>query len=502
MSEISLYDTRKNSTFTIKHNSSIKMYVCGPTVYDSAHAGHLKTYMHYDIIRRIFEHFGVHVQFMMNITNVDDKIIKRTYQTEYNLPDNFNLNNLKEEQYLSNKKFDAFADLWEKHFFEVMDMMNIKKPNIVSRVTEYIDEIFDFVDEIYKRGYAFEDNGSVYFYGTKYNDEHSKDPNHELNFSLLKKVRPYEPGWPSKWGLVRPSWHIECSVLISNVFGEKFDIHGGGIDLKFPHHHNEILQSNARFGYNDTSEEWVSHFCHTGHLNIDGQKMSKSLKNFITVNEIMERYTHDQMRMLFLLHRWCDPMDYSEETMKHAVHFADIFNNFFIQMRSILLRPNVKENKKYSSLEINMSDNLIKAAININTKLMDNVDTPSVIKILHTLTSDLFKYVSEIDVSSGMISKEIITDYVNYIQKILSMFGLIGNQSEDKNDSNNGMENKLLKVIQDIRTELRDVAKNIVTKVKPLDKNLATELQQSIYQLTDRLRNETLPSIGVNLTDK
>jgi cysteinyl-tRNA synthetase len=334
--EIHLFDTWQKQSFILNRDLNgdpLKVYVCGPTVYTNTHIGHIKTYMTFDIIRSVLEYLGINMFYMMNITNVDDKIIKATYQKEYGLCDDFDLNTLHEDQLLPNQKFVEFADYWEKDFFDILDQLRIKRPNIVSRVTDYIDEIFQFVDEIDKKGYAFENNGSVYFYGTKYSNikdpelmDYSKHPNDPKNFVLLKKAKKYEPGWESKWGIVRPGWHIECSAMASSVFGSKIDIHGGEIDLKFPHHHNELLQSNARFGHDckidepyETNETcntntvnkevascgWVDNFMHTGHLNIvstDGCKfkMSRSLKNFITVSEILQQYSADQLRMLFL----------------------------------------------------------------------------------------------------------------------------------------------------------------------------------------------------------
>ncbi|VBB18759.1 Cysteinyl-tRNA Synthetase [Yasminevirus sp. GU-2018] len=511
---ITLLDTMSGKTFEVSRNHPLRIYICGPTVYTNTHVGHLKTYMTFDIVRRVLEdHFGVPVRYMMNITNVDDKIIKGTYQKEYGLNDSVDLRSLPTEKYLPNEKFVEFSDNWERDFFRVMDKMGIRRPNIVSRVTEYIDEIIEFVDQIDKNGFAFEDNGSVYFYGTKYNnikddeksagdDEnaYSKDPENPHNFVLLKKTRPYEPGWPSRWGSVRPGWHIECSAMASSVFGENFDIHGGGVDLKFPHHHNELQQSNSRFNNTPSTEShgWVDHFMHTGHLNIEGLKMSRSLKNFITVEEIAKSNTPNQLRMLFLIHRWNEPMDYSDDTIKHAVFFADMFTNFFVQANSILLRQNVKENKKFSQREIDASGVLMRTVMQVDERLRDNIDTPAVIKLLQELISNLFKYVSETETEGDLISKEIVTDVVGYVKRILSMFGVsIG--SEKGSDSNEG---KLLKVISDIRGELRTTAKNIGTKLKSVDKTLSTEVPKELYALTDRIRDKMLPEIGVQLTDK
>jgi cysteinyl-tRNA synthetase len=253
--EIKLFDTWNNKYFFVKPGSSLRTYICGPTVYADTHAGHLKTYMTFDIIRRVLEdYFKIAMTVVENITDVDDKIIRATYQKFYGatlIPDDYDLNKLDSSMYLDNQHFSDYANSWEEKFFDDMQSMRVKKPNIVARVTEYIQEIFDLVAAIDLHGYAFEHDGSVYFHGTKYNNIQSEngsfdlDPSNPYNFSLLKKTKPYEPGWMFKTTLpttftkvqeVRPSWHSECGAISSKIYGYNYDIQFGGIDLKFPHH--------------------------------------------------------------------------------------------------------------------------------------------------------------------------------------------------------------------------------------------------------------------------
>jgi cysteinyl-tRNA synthetase len=515
--EIKLFDTWNNKYFTVKSGSSLRTYICGPTVYGPGHVGHLKTYLTFDIVRRVLEdYFKISMTVVENITDVDDKIIKGTYQNFYGeklIPDDYDLDKLDSSMYLNNQHFSDFTNKWEKKFFDDMDNMKIRQPNIVARVTEYIQEMFELVDAINKKGFTFENNGSIYFYGTKYNNIRSENgtfdnnPSHPQNFVLLKKTKGYEPGWTYNNSLfptvqsVRPSWNCECAAIGSKIYGYNYDIHFGGIDLKFPHHHNELQQCNSIYKIDEKDMDWVNHFMHMGHLNIDGCKMSKSLKNFITVPEMMEKYTHNQIRMLFLLHNWADPMDYSDDTMKHAIFYVDLFKNFFLQTKSILLRRTTKRHKKFGPNEMKFFEYLEKVKLNVDSSLRNNIDTPNVIKTLHELVSGLFTYVATVESSETYASEEIINDTVSYVRSILNVFGL--DDFDDKNCSSDGKETQLLKAIQDIRTELRDVAKNIMTKVKPLDKNLASELQQSIYTLTDRVRDQVLPSLGLQqLTDK
>ncbi len=517
---VRLFDTWNNKYFIVAPGSTLRTYICGPTVYSVSHIGHARCYLTFDIVRRVLEdYFKIGITVMENITNVDDKIIKATYQRVYGnqmIPDDYDLNNLDPSKYLDKQYFIDYANEWEKKFFDDMNALKIKTPNILSRVTEYINEIFEFVDAIDRRGFAFEDNGSVYFFGTKYNDfksddgTYSKDPKNIYNFSLLKKTKAFEPGWIYKTKNpntlttvqnVRPAWSIECSAMNSSVYGYNFDIHFGGIDLREIHHSCEMQQGNAIYKIDENDIDCINHFIHFGHLNIPGgHKMSRSLKNFITIPEMMEKYSHNQIRMLFLLHQWSNPMDYSEDTMKHSVFYVDLFKNFFLQTKSILLRPTTKRHKKFGPHEIKFFEYLEKVKFNIFESLKNNIDTPTTIKILHELVGSLFTYVTTVESSEVYASEEIIKDSVSYIRSILDVFGL--DNFDDNNNSNTGKEIELLKVIQDVRTELRNVTKNIGNKVKPLDKSLASELQQSIYKLSDTVRDQILPSLGFTITDK
>lgn len=512
---IAIADSHHKRAFTVEPGSTLNVYICGPTVYTHSHVGHLKTYMTFDIIRRIFrDYFGISIRYMMNITNVDDKIIRATYEKAYG--EDIDLSTLDPKQYLPESDFVEYADYWESEFFRVMNSVNIEGPDILSRVTEYIDEILEFVKEIDRNGLAFECDGSVYFYGTKYNDvrdddnEYSKDPESQLNFVLLKKARPCEPSWDSEWGPIRPGWHIECSAMASSVFGSSIDIHGGGIDLAFPHHTNEVLQSDARF-YPDHNDTWVRNFMHTGHLNIKGLKMSRSLKNFVTIDEILEEHDADNLRMLFLLHSWCALMDYSDDTMKSATYFVDFFKNFGKQVNSILLRQNVDTHKKYGPEEILFSQTLQNTRAQIDEHLRDNLDTRSVVLKLHDLASSLYTYVESIESKCGRIDGTLIQNTLDVIRSTLTMFGstIFSNDTSSFEKSNKFKKSKkskeqdLIKVISDIRTDLRVLAKTVANKSKTdtTARELGSQLMGSLFQMTDDIRDKRLVEIGVDLTD-
>lgn len=429
----------------------------------------------------------------MNITNVDDKIIRETYLKEYNLKDNFDLNDLKATQYLENQKFIDFANYWENDFFKIMDSMNIRRPNIVSRVTDYIQEIFDFVDLIDKKGYIFHDDGSVYFYGTKYNNIcdsnglFSKDPLNPYNFVLLKKANQYSPSWKSPYGgNVRPGWHIECSAMAKSIFGEHYDIHAGGIDLKFPHHHNEMQQSNSILDREKDSKDFVEHFIHQGHLNINGLKMSRSLKNFISVELLSKKYSSNTFRYLFLLHHYADPIDYSEESMINAEYYNEYFKNFFKQIKSFLVNKNCVKCKKFTSYEINLSKQILNAKILIKEELSNNLNTLNAIKIMHDICKSIFIYIKLN--SDELISSEILLDAKELIKMHLVSFGIDSFEIESLKLI------ELVKLVSSIRTNIRDIAKYSSSKD-------CKTISSCLYNLSDEIRDKKLKELGYELVD-
>ena len=252
--------------------------------------GHARSYVSFDILKRIMtDYFGYNVKLVMNITDIDDKIIRKALE--------------------ENISFEELSRRYETEFFDDMRRLNVSLPESITRVSEFVPEIVAFIEKIIENGYAYESNGSVYFDVKKY----SSEPNHtyakleptsvnnkekmaegegvltnsettekrgDADFALWKKSKPDEPKWPSKWGDGRPGWHIECSAMAASIFKKyPIDIHTGGVDLRFPHHDNELAQSEAYYN----CDNWINNFWHTGHLHIAGKKMSKSLKNFITI---------------------------------------------------------------------------------------------------------------------------------------------------------------------------------------------------------------------------
>jgi cysteinyl-tRNA synthetase len=333
--------TGEKEEFVPEDPNEITWYTCGPTVYDHSHMGHARTYVSFDIMRRVMtDFFGFPIKLVMNITDIDDKIIIKSQNT--GVP------------------HEEISRHFETLFLADLKALNVALPDVITRVTEYVPEVVAFIAKIIDNGYAYESNGSVYFAVDKFDNdkdhtyaklepgnknnqelleegegaltEGNPDKRNNSDFALWKKVKEGEPSWDSPWGKGRPGWHIECSAMCSAIFQKyPIDIHTGGCDLKFPHHDNEIAQSEAYYN----SDTWINNFWHTGHLHIDGKKMSKSLKNFTTIKEILEHYNARQIRYMFLIHQWNKLMTYdSEKSLAEAVAKDRQFTEFFRSVKS------------------------------------------------------------------------------------------------------------------------------------------------------------------------
>jgi cysteinyl-tRNA synthetase len=330
---IKIYNSlrRQKELFEPINPPQVKMYVCGPTVYDEPHIGHARSAYIFDVIRRYLIYKGYKVTFVRNVTDVDDKIIDKAIK-EYKGED-------------LNSAVKKVAEKYLSAYHEAMSALNISsnKPDVIEpKATEYIDKMIEFIKNLINRGVAYESGGDVYFdikkaknYGKLSNQsidkmesgarvilgENKKDP---LDFVLWKSAKEGEPSWDSEWGKGRPGWHIECSVMSSDILGDKFDIHGGGIDLIFPHHENEIAQSEG------AGKEFAKYWIHHGLLTINGQKMSKSLGNFVTIKDFIDKYKNvDLLKMFFLSAHYSHPIDYTKEKIEESAKRKDSFDVFF-----------------------------------------------------------------------------------------------------------------------------------------------------------------------------
>jgi cysteinyl-tRNA synthetase len=292
----------------IPQSNIITMYICGVTVYDDCHIGHAMSYIIFDAIRRYLEYKGYKIKHIQNFTDIDDKIINRAKQIGITTED------------LANK--------YISEYFKDMDALNIKRANIYPRATEEIPKIVEVIQGLIDKDHAYESRGSVYFrvnrfanYGklshqnieemlSKISTDDDEKEN-SLDFAIWKSAKPGEPSWPSPWGNGRPGWHIECSAMSLRHLGETIDIHGGGQDLIFPHHENEITQSESFTG----KEPFVKYWLHNGLLQLSGDKMSKSLGNLVTVKDCLSRFSPDAIRLFILSSYYRNPLTFSEESI-------------------------------------------------------------------------------------------------------------------------------------------------------------------------------------------
>jgi cysteinyl-tRNA synthetase len=304
--------TGDKETFVPLEEGKVRMYVCGMTVYDYCHLGHARVMVVFDVVTRYLRHLGYEVTYVRNITDIDDKIIRR-----------------------ANENGEPIQQLTSR-FISIMHedaaALGVLEPDLEPRATSSMDDIIDMIRSLLEKGYAYAgDNGDVYYDVSRFAnygrlsgkrledlragervavDESKQDP---LDFVLWKSAKPGEPSWSSPWGEGRPGWHIECSAMSTRCLGAHFDIHGGGMDLKFPHHENEIAQSEAASG-----EPFVNYWMHNGFVNVDEEKMSKSLGNFFTVREILRNYRHEEVRFFILSSHYRSPLNYSQENLDNA----------------------------------------------------------------------------------------------------------------------------------------------------------------------------------------
>jgi cysteinyl-tRNA synthetase len=314
MNTIKIYNslTGDKETFVPLEEGKVRMYVCGMTVYDYCHLGHARVMVVFDIVTRYLRHLGYEVTYVRNITDIDDKIIRRANENGETIQQ-------LTARFISIMHEDAAA-------------LGVLEPDLEPRATSSMDDIIGMIRTLLEKGYAYAgDNGDIYYDVSRFGnygrlsgkkledlragervavDEAKQDP---LDFVLWKSAKPGEPSWSSPWGEGRPGWHIECSAMSTRCLGAHFDIHGGGMDLKFPHHENEIAQSEAASG-----EPFVNFWMHNGFVNVDEEKMSKSLGNFFTVREILQSYRHEEVRFFILSSHYRSPLNYSQENLDNA----------------------------------------------------------------------------------------------------------------------------------------------------------------------------------------
>ncbi|CAB3246794.1 unnamed protein product [Arctia plantaginis] len=383
-------------------------YSCGPTVYDSAHVGHASCYVKLDIIQRILKSFfNIKLVTAMGITDIDDKIIKKSIETK--------------------TPFTTVAKQYENEFWLDMSSLNIEKPLIITRVSEHIGTIENFIQKLVDSEMAYVTfDGSVYFDTSKFptygklqkvqkeGEASNEEKRHKMDFALWKAKKPGEPSWDVAWSTGRPGWHIECSAMVSKLFGSQLDFHAGGIDLQFPHHENEEAQSCA---FHNT-RQWANYWIHVGHLHVKGDvKMSKSLQNTISIPSILEKYSADVFRMACLTSNYRYTMEYSDEMMKTAEEVLNKFK-FFLKDASVYVNssaPGIRDYKK------KIIDDLQKIEEANLEALKSDFDTATCISNLLTLVSNANRIIK---LNSNEYYPVPIVLIAEYITSVLTRLGL------------------------------------------------------------------------------
>ena len=454
-----LYNTMTNQKeeFIPLEEGKVKMYVCGPTVYNLFHIGNARTFVIFDTIRKYLEYRGYEVNFVQNFTDIDDKMIKKA-----------------EELGITVKEL---GDQYIEEYYKDADKLRIKRATVNPRATDYIEEIIEFVEELEDKGHAYEIDGDVYYETKSFDaygklsgqklddlragarigvDERKKDP---VDFALWKKAKPSEPAWDSPWGQGRPGWHIECSCMAHDILGETIDIHGGGTDLIFPHHENEIAQSEGR-----TGKPFAKYWLHGAFINVDNKKMSKSLNNFYTAREILEKYDVEVVRLFMLSGHYRTQINFTMEVLESAKSGLERMYNGLNQLNGFLKNPQIalKEEEKDTKKE------LLKYRERFTQKMDEDFNTADGISVIFELVKALNIMIDETS------SVELVQFSISLLRELGYPLGILqhdlGGSLEDEIEMliekrNEARKSKDFKMADAIRDELS--VKGIVLEDTP-----------------------------------
>nr|WP_315019911.1 cysteine--tRNA ligase [uncultured Aminipila sp.] len=411
--------TRKKEEFVPIDKNEIKIYVCGPTVYNYFHIGNARPFVVFDTLRKYLEYRGNNVKFVQNFTDVDDKII----------------NKAREEGVSAGEVSEKYI----KEYYKDAAALNVKKASVHPKVTETMDDIIQFVEDLIKKGYAYEVDGDVYYSTRKFKDygklskqniedlesgarieigEKKQDP---LDFALWKaRKTDDEIAWESPWGMGRPGWHIECSAMSKKFLGETIDIHAGGQDLAFPHHENEIAQSEAHNGKN-----FANYWMHNGYITIDNEKMSKSKGNFFTVRDILAAYSGEVMRFFLLSGHYRNPINFSDTLMEQAKNGLARMQNAKANLKHLMETGTdmITDTEKESVISFN------KYRQEFINSMEDDLNTADAITAVFELITSI-----NTTVKDGA-SKEFAKQASDMLTELTSVLGLLQEEADDSVDS-------------------------------------------------------------------
>lgn len=408
--------TRKKEKFVPLKKGEVGIYVCGPTVYNFIHIGNARPFVIFEVVRRYFKFIGYKVKYVQNLTDIDDKMIKKANELGITVRE--------------------LAQKFIMEYFTDTDSLKIERADVHPRATDHIKEIIEMVKSLEEKGYAYEIDGDVFFNVSKFKgygklshqniaelrsgsrvkvDKRKKEA---IDFALWKRAKEGEPNWESPWGKGRPGWHIECSAMSMKYLGKTFDIHAGGSDLIFPHHENEIAQSEAHNG-----QQFVKYWMHNGYLCLNNKKMSKSLGNIMKVREIREKYSGEATRYFILSAHYRNPLDFCEEQLQQSRKSLQRLKNTIYNVKYILKQEKFKDS-------LNKNEELLIGQIKENEKkfmeaMNDDFNTPVALSWIFALNKEVNIYLT----SEGFKNKKVLEDVVKFYHDLAGqVLGILGDE--------------------------------------------------------------------------
>jgi cysteinyl-tRNA synthetase len=445
MDNIKIYNTltRKKEDFVPRDEGKVGIYVCGPTVYGFVHVGNARPYVFFAVFARYLRHIGYEVKMVENITDVDDKIIERAAK--------------------EGVTSDAIATLYSDAYIDDTCLLGLGRPNIEPRATEHIAEIIDLCKELVEADFAYETGGSVYFrvgdfpgYG-KLSGQKTDQMKHcelaregeakesPLDFAIWKAAKPGEPSWESPWGPGRPGWHIECTAMSLKYLGEKFDIHGGGRDLIFPHHENEIAQAEAV-----TRTAFARYWMHNGMITRKDEKMSKSVGNIFLLREFLKNYDPRVLIIFFMSSHYRSPLEFSERNLDEAAGMLERFRNCFWKIESVIgeAAAGADDSPEVEALRAA----IVRTGEQFDADMRDDVNTASALAALFGLVRAINEYTETASVA-GLVNAELLGEARDRLAELLFILG-VEIPREEYTDS--GQEQELLDLVEQREQARRD----------------------------------------------
>lgn len=446
--------TKQIEEFIPVEEGKVKIYMCGPTVYDYFHIGNARSFVMIDIIRSYFIYKGYEVKFVMNLTDIDDKIINKAISEGVTA--------------------DEVAQKFSQAFFEDIQKLKIKPADVYPKATENIINIIELIQKLIDKGVAYRVDGDVFYDVTKFTEygklsgkkledliagarvDVNERKNNPADFSLWKAAKPGEPYWESPWGNGRPGWHIECSVMSMKNLGETFDIHAGGNDLIFPHHENEIAQSEAA-----TGKPFARYWIHFGFLNIDNQKMSKSLGNFFTAREILEKFSAEALRFLYAQSIYSAPLNFSLELLQNSENAIKRLKNSLHQVETALI---VEDQEDFNTQRF---------FDEFEEVMDDNFNTPEAVAVMFDFVKEVNSFIAKHNGLSQINKNKILKFFETIGQDV---FGII--DLKEKKSYDDKLVDELMKLIIEIRSLMRSEKRfDIADKIRDDLKKLNIELE-------------------------